>query len=151
MASSRGPIRRLVGKCFCIAAKQEITESFAGRNYGVGCPGGVEVVAHSLRDHLDRLRGRPDLGLLKIDFRNAFNEIDRDHFMKSTAKMFPGMTNWTAWCYGSPTMLLYDHCEIIESSCGVQQGDPLGPLYFCCGINPLVNEINREEPDYNKW
>jgi len=38
-------------------------------------------------------------------------------------------------------MLLYDHRHVIESEAGVQQGDPLGPLYFCCGINGLVNEI----------
>src|SRR6478672_1291026 len=35
------PIRRLVAKCFCVAGKEEISKAFAGRNYGVGCPGGV--------------------------------------------------------------------------------------------------------------
>ena len=48
-------------------------------------------------------------------------------------------------------MLLYDHEHIIESCAGVQQGDPLGPLYFCCGINALVNEIAALNPVYNKW
>jgi hypothetical protein len=33
----------------------------------------------------------------------------------------------------------------------VQQGDPLGPLYFCCGITPLVNDIAALNPAYNKW
>jgi len=65
--------------------------------------------------------------------------------------MFPAMSAWTDWCYGSPTMLLYDHKHIIESEAGVQQGDPLGPLYFCCGIMPLVNDINELNPVYNKW
>ena len=51
------PIRRLVAKCFCVAGKEEISHSFAGRNYGVGCPGGVEVVAHSLRDCLNKHKG----------------------------------------------------------------------------------------------
>ena len=48
-------------------------------------------------------------------------------------------------------MLLYDHEHIIESCAGVQQGDPLGPLYFCCGINGFVNEIAALNPVYNKW
>ena len=47
-------------------------------------------------------------------------------------------------------MLLYDHEFIIESCAGVQQGDPLGPLYFCCGIMSLVNEIQALNPVYNK-
>jgi hypothetical protein len=48
-------------------------------------------------------------------------------------------------------MLLYDHEHKIMSESGVQQGDPLGPLYFCCGLNPLVNEIKSLSPMYNKW
>ena len=48
-------------------------------------------------------------------------------------------------------MLLYDHEHMIMSESGVQQGDPLGPLYFCCGLNPLVNEIKSLNPIYNKW
>ncbi len=144
------PIRRLVGKCFCVAGKEEISAAFKGKNFGVGCPGGVEVVAHSLRDALQKHK-RSKLGLLKIDFRNAFNEIKRSHFVKAVDEMFPAMSNWTQWCYGDATMLLYDHEFIIESCAGVQQGDPLGPLYFCCGINALVNEIAALNPVYNKW
>ena len=144
------PLRRLVAKCFCIAGKDDINTAFRHRNYGVGCPGGVEVVAHSLRDSLERHRGS-SLGLLKIDFRNAFNEISRDHFIRATCDMFPAMSAWTEWCYCAPTMLLYDHKHVIESQAGVQQGDPLGPLYFCCGIMGLVNEIGQLGVVYNKW
>jgi hypothetical protein len=63
--------------------------------------------------------------------------------MRCTAKEFPGLANWTNWCYAQPSMLLYDHKEQIESSCGVQQGDPLGPLYFCFALAPLVEEIKH--------
>ena len=54
------PIRRLVAKCFCVGGKEEISKSFAGRNYGVGCPGGVEVVRHSLHDCLNEHKGNWD-------------------------------------------------------------------------------------------
>ena len=126
------PLRRLVAKCFCVMGKSDISRAFAGRNFGVGCKGGVEVVAHSLRDTLEQHKDS-GMGLLKIDFRNAFNEVNRNHFMKATCSMFPALSAWTEWCYGEQSMLLYDHQFIIESMCGVQ-GDPLGPLYFCCGI-----------------
>ena len=144
------PIRRLVAKCFCVAAKEDISLAFSGRNYGVGCPGGVEVVAHSLRDCLRKFKDS-NLALLKIDFRNAFNEVKRSHFVKATSEMFPAMSNWTNWCYGEPSTLLYDFQHIIHSMSGVRQGDPLGPLYFCCGLMPLVNEIQALNPSYNKW
>ena len=81
-------------------------------------------MAHSLRDTLAK-HSKSEYGLLKIDFRNAFNEISRAHFVKATCQMFPAMSSWTEWCYATPTMLLYDHKHIIESSAGVQQGDPV--------------------------
>ena len=34
------------------------------------------------------------------------------------------------------------------SLCGVQQGDPLGPLYFCCGLQSIVERIAALD---NKW
>ena len=108
------------------------------------------MVAHSLRDVLCR-HADSDLGLLKIDFKNAFNVVDRGAFMKSTFESLPALSNWTNWCYGGPSVLLYDHRYVILSTSGVQQGDPLGPLYFCFGLNPIVNEISRLRPVYQKW
>ena len=116
----------------------------------MGCPGGVEVVAHSLRDVLRR-HAQSELALLKIDFSNAFNQVNRQVFMNATAKVFPGLSQWTNWCYGQKSVLLYDHREVIESSSGVQQGDPLGPLYFCLALAPLVEEIRALQPEYQKW
>ena len=143
-------LRRLVAKCFCHGGKDEIAKSFKGENFGVGCPGGVEVVAHSLRDTLRRHKDS-DFALLKIDFRNAFNLLERDTFVKAASARFPGMELWTRWCYQSPPLLIYNHEHLFYSACGVQQGDPLGPLYFCCGLQSLVDKIKALNPVYQKW
>jgi len=140
----------LVGKCFCIGGKEDIAKEFWNKNFGVGCPGGVEVVAHSLRNLLEGPSGANE-ALLKIDFRNAFNLIDRNAFVQAACTTFPGLSQWTQWCYGTPSILLYGHEQVISSSRGVQQGDPLGPLYFCCGIAGLVEKIQHFGPRYNKW
>jgi hypothetical protein len=126
------PLRRLVSKCFCTGGKDEIAAYFHGKNFGVGCPGGVEVVAHSLRDVMRR-HAQSELALLKIDFSNAFNRVDRQVFMRATVKEFPALANWTNWCYSQKSLLLYDHREVIESSSGVQQGEPPWPtvLLLC--------------------
>ena len=139
-----------MAKCFCFGAKEEISAFFERKNYGVGCPGGVEVVGHSLRDTLQR-HAESNLALLKIDFSNAFNQVSRSAFVKATCEEFPGLANWTNWCYGEESVLLYDHRESFSSSSGVQQGDPLGPLYFCFALNPLVQEIASLRPQYQKW
>jgi hypothetical protein len=106
-----------------------------------GCP---------LRDVLSK-HAQSELALLKIDFSNAFNRVDRQVFMQATVKEFPGLANWTNWCYSQKSILLYDHRELIDSSSGVQQGDPLGPLYFCFALASLVEEIRLLGPVYQKW
>jgi len=83
-----------------------ISDVFRGKNYGVGCPGGVEVVAHSLRDTLQR-HADSDLALLKIDFKNAFNNVDRSSFMSTSCSALRQMSSWTNWCYSAPSVLLY--------------------------------------------
>ena len=120
------------------------------RTMGSGARGGVEVVSHSLRSALLSHRGS-GLALLKIDFKNAFNAVSRDAFMRGSCERFPGLAHWTSWCYGEGSVLLYDHQHTIESVSGVQQGDPLGPLYFCCALAPLIEEIQGLNPEYNKW
>ena len=36
--------------------------------------------------------------------------------------------------------------DIIHSCCGVQQGDPLGPLGFSLALQPILEQINRDVP-----
>ena len=120
------PLRRLVAKCFCLG-QTEISDVFRGKNFGVGCPGGVEVVAHSLRDVLSKHKNSPDLALLKIDFKNAFNLMDRNVSSVPLPSYFPGLERWTRWCYTQPPL---DHSKLFESMRGVQQGDPHGALVF---------------------
>ena len=45
------------------------------------------------------------------------------------------------YCYGIESILDYDGFTI-QSSCGVQQGDPLGPLLFALALNTLIAKIN---------
>ena len=33
----------------------------------------------------------------------------------------------------------------------MQQGDPLGPLYFCCGLQSIIDRIAALGPTYQKW
>jgi len=48
-------------------------------------------------------------------------------------------------------MLLFNKHHILESMTGVQQGDPLGPLLFCCALQALVLQIEDMAPVYHKW
>ena len=119
-----------------------ISLEFKNKNFGVGCPGGVEAVAHSLRDALEK-HSNSKMGLLKIDFRNAFNLVDRDAFVQTSGEMFPGMSQWTQWCYGSPSLLLFDHKYVFHSTSGVQQGVLLGLFIFVALLLLLLRKLSN--------
>ena len=55
-------------------------------------------------------------------------------------------------CYGSQPILRYGSYSI-SSQCGVQQGDPLGPLGFALALHPIIERIQAEVPGLlaNAW
>ena len=55
-------------------------------------------------------------------------------------------------CYGAQPVLHFGEHTIL-SCCGVQQGDPLGPLGFALTLQPLIECIAREVPSLriNAW
>ncbi|KAL0205851.1 hypothetical protein P9112_001158 [Eukaryota sp. TZLM1-RC] len=59
--------------------------------------------------------------IFNLDFKNAFNSVKRDY-------------------------LVFDSFTL-ESSSGVKQGDPLGPLLFCLAIHNIIKMTQQDFPD----
>ena len=97
-------IRRLVSKVCCQSAKETAAEILLPDQYGVGVKGGAEAVIHMVRALLNTHKG---WGALKLDFRNAFNELDRQPMLRNIAQFVPNLLAWATWCYGNATTLFY--------------------------------------------
>ena len=74
--------------------------------------------------------------LLKVDFENAFNLIDREAFLSQIAIHFPSLLPWVSYMYANHSHIIFG---VISSQSGVQQGDPLGPLLFSLPLNIIDN------------
>ena len=64
----------------------------------------------------------------------------------------PGVSAWMEACYHTqPPLFLGSYS--IHSCCGVQQGDPLGPLGFSVTLQSMVERIKSEVPSLkiNSW
>ena len=82
-----------------------------------------------------------------MDFKNAFNNIRRDHILHSVKASYPEMFPYVWQAYEKSSNLFYGD-YIIHSSSGLQQGDPLGPFLFTLGIQPLMSRLKSK---FNTW
>jgi hypothetical protein len=130
-------LRRLVAKIASSLVLSDLSSLLASRQLGYGVKGGAESAVHAARWYLQNLR--PGHGVLKLDFRNAFNSIRRDIMLHSVIEHAPLIYPLVFSCYSSPTSLFWEG-RVIMSAEGVQQGDPLGPLLFCLTLhNPSLH------------
>jgi ubiquitin carboxyl-terminal hydrolase 44/49 len=90
--------------------------------------------------------------MLKVDFKNAFNMIDRSAFLMEVKEHIPELYAWIVFSYQAPALLLFGTVAL-ESQTGVQQGDPLGPLHFAQVMHKIVRQIAVQVPGLliNLW
>ncbi len=137
-------MRRLVSKCACFAVNDEVASLLSPRQVGVGIKGGCEAAVHACRSYLEDLQTSPlDKILVKLDFVNAFNSVRRDVLLQKVHKYLPQLYPLAQSSYGAvSSLVLGDHT--VDSAEGVQQGDPLGPLFFCLVIHDLLCTLSSE-------
>ncbi|KAL5505428.1 hypothetical protein EMCRGX_G006859 [Ephydatia muelleri] len=136
-------LRRFTGKCLCALVRSKASEFFQPHQFGVACPMGAEKIVHGLRACVEKHWLEENLVVLKVDMKNAFNLVSRQALLSECAKHFPELYPWAHWCY-SQHPYLWHMMGNLTSECGVQQGDPLGPLLFSLVLNILVSEIVLE-------
>ena len=133
-------LRRLASKVLCNSFRQEASDYFWPLQLGVSCRLGAEVGYHTLRQWAARNRDNPEKVVVKINFENAFNSIDRATMLREVRHHFPGLAAWADFCYSSPSNLVFGSA-IIKSEVGVHQGDPLGPLLFSTVLQPVLQRL----------
>ena len=61
-----------------------------------------------------------------------------------SASVFPELAPWAAWCYGTHALLFHPLGQL-TSETGVQQGDPLGPLFFDLVLQKILSAIDADD------
>jgi hypothetical protein len=135
-------IRRLTSKCLCAEVKDEAALYLRPLQVGVACPMGAEAVIRSLTQYVERHSSSVHKLVLKVDFANAFNTVDRESFLRAATLHTPAVAKWAWWCYSQPTTLHYNSAKL-TSSAGVQQGDNIGPLLFSLALHPTLLQLQE--------
>ena len=139
-----GVLRRLVGKILANRLRKRAAEIFRkGNQVGVSTPRGSEAATTMIAQYAKRHDGQ-DKVILKVDYHNAFNTVDRSTFLDAVEKHIPEISPWVRWCYGGHTSLFYGE-DILTSQTGVQQGDPLGPVLFSLAIADMTEKLKANK------
>jgi hypothetical protein len=103
---------------------------------------GCEAAIHTTRTFVNNDLNRSKV-VLKLDFKNAFNSVERGCILKEVQCHTPLLYPYLYQCYRNPSTLFFgDH--LISSSVGAQQGDPCGPMIFSLAIQPIILSLNSE-------
>jgi hypothetical protein len=132
--------RRIVSK---ILLKQTVSAKFfQNLQFGVGTPNGADGICHTV--NAIRVTD-PNTCFLKLDVKNAFNSISRKFFLHLVRLYFPEIYTFVNFAYSQSTnLVISETSDYLLSQEGVQQGDPLGPLLFAIGIQPLLWKFQTE-------
>ena len=128
----------------CALLKVKAADFFQPLQFGVACRAGAKKVIHGLRICIEVHWSDDDFVAFKVDMKNAFNAVSRQALVEECATFFPKILPWVSWCYGSHTLLWHPLGQISSES-EVQQGDPLGPLFFALVLQKLISSADADD------
>lgn len=80
------------------------------------------------------------LAMLRIDFWNAFNLVDKSEMLRKVRVRCTYISLWVEFLYDQATRLYLRDGHITPAT-EMQQGDPLGLLLFVLVLHPFIHQI----------
>jgi Reverse transcriptase (RNA-dependent DNA polymerase) len=133
--------RRLAAKVACRHVRDRASQLLAPHQLGFGVSGGAESAVRAARRFVENMT--PGQVFMKLDFKNAFNTLRRDTILEAVSRHFPEMLPFASSTLTTASVLQFGKFSI-SSEEGAQQGDPLGPLYFCITIHDVIRSLRSE-------
>ena len=122
----------MAGKCLIKRYQDTVAQKLAPVQLGVGSRSGAETIIHKVRSWYRM--APPDHVLLQLDFKNAYNSINRTAMLQAVEEHCPLFRPYAQACYSNPAVLYGQNFQL-SSEEGEHQGCPCGPLF--CAVTTI--------------
>ncbi|GJR52932.1 hypothetical protein Tco_1403453 [Tanacetum coccineum] len=78
-----------------------------GLQFGVGVSGGSEAILHAVNRLIEGCGDDVGLSMLLVDFKNAFNLVDREVMLREVRLRCPAISPWVEFCYSDPARFVF--------------------------------------------
>nr|GEV20514.1 reverse transcriptase domain-containing protein [Tanacetum cinerariifolium] len=110
--------------------------------FSVGVSGGSEAILHAVNRLIEDRGDDVGLSMLLVDFKNAFNLVDRDVMLHEVHIRCPAISRWVEFCYSNLARLYYGE-HTLWSCQWVQQDD--GTIVIDTLVVGKVQELIMED------
>ena len=83
--------------------------------------------------------------MLKLDVKNAFNNISRRGCLREVGSRCPALLPWASWLLSGGSFIFWG-TEKLMCTIRVQQGHPISPVVFASGLQGAIEQL-AVDPD----
>ena len=138
--------RRIMAKAILTVTRMYIQEAAGSVQLCAGQISGIEASVHAVRSLFERDETE---AVLLVDASNAFNSLNRLSALHNICRLCPPLATVLINCYRAPTELFVDG-DVLHSSEGTTQGDPLAMPMYAIATIPLIKKLQCAVDDVNQ-
>lgn len=132
--------RRLTAKICSQSVQEKCRNYLQPFHLGSTTKQGCETIIHATQTFIEREKHSNRI-MIKIDYKNAFNCVERDILLVDKVKEHvPKLYPFLWQCYAAPSLLFFGK-NVIKSEVGCQQGDLTISLIFSLAIHSIILKL----------
>ena len=144
-------LRRIMCKCMAEATKKDLEETCGSQQLACGVKAGIEGAVHSVEELFNSTK-EDGHGLLLMDASNAFNALNRETALWNARILWPRCSRFLFNTYsGYAPLIVAGTTELLFSSEGTTQGDPLAMLFYGVSLMPLIESLKDRDKYLQTW
>jgi len=125
--------------------KKQLAEALGRHQFAIGTAAGTELLAHTARALSE---ANPASVFLALDAKNAFCTVSRAECLQELENLAPELLPCAELFSCRESQYYFwdscGHCHRLRATSGVDQGDPLAPLLFACGVRPRLRALEDQ-------